>query len=103
MFTSEVSWTVLQGILWFLVFTFILQFHPQHAAAIGLVAMLIFTGTATLALDSMMTSRRGTRPEVRTSAPIRASSRPMGTSSMQPAPAADPKAEAEAPPPATTP
>ena len=30
MFTSDILYTVLQGIVWFGVFTLILQFHPWH-------------------------------------------------------------------------
>lgn len=53
MFTAGVAWTVLQGIVWFGVFTLIYQFHPQHALAIGIPMMLIIPGLATLGVDSM--------------------------------------------------
>lgn len=75
MFTTDIAWTVLQGIVWFGVFTLVYRFHPVHAAAIGIVSMLLLSGTANLALDSMMVSRRGARPVFRTSTPVRAPSR----------------------------
>jgi hypothetical protein len=73
MFTSHFAWTVLQGIVWFAVFTLIFQFHPQHAAALGILTMLIIPGVATLGVDSILkprprtaaTSRAGTAPPLR--------------------------------------
>src|SRR4051812_41439532 len=46
MFTTDIAWTVLQAIVWFVVFTLVFQFHPQHAAAIGIGAMLLVCGMA---------------------------------------------------------
>jgi hypothetical protein len=54
MFTSNFAWTVLQGIVWFGVFTLILQFHPWHALTLGVLTMLIVPGVATLGVDSIM-------------------------------------------------
>ncbi len=54
MFTNDIIWTVLQGIVWFVVFTLIFQFHPQHAAALGILTMLIVPGVATLGVESIM-------------------------------------------------
>ncbi len=53
MFTEDIAWTVLQGIVWFLVFMFIYQFHPPHAAAIGITALLLIPGVASMGVDSM--------------------------------------------------
>jgi hypothetical protein len=53
MFTSGLPWTVLQGIVWFLVFMFIYQFHPYHAVAIGVVAMLLIPGVASMGVESL--------------------------------------------------
>lgn len=53
MFTADLPWTVLQGIVWFGVFTLIFQFHPTHALAIGTVALLLIPGVATMGVDSM--------------------------------------------------
>src|SRR5437660_9747036 len=36
MFTQDLPWTALQGIAWFIVFTLVFQFHPKHAAALGI-------------------------------------------------------------------
>ena len=41
MFTTNIGWTLLQGVVWFLVFMFIFQFHPWHALGIGVAAMLL--------------------------------------------------------------
>ena len=35
MFTANIGWTVLQGLVWFGVFTLIFQFHPWHALGAG--------------------------------------------------------------------
>jgi hypothetical protein len=53
MFTSEIAKTLLQAIVWFAVFTLVLRFHPPHALAIGLVAMVLLTGAANLAATSL--------------------------------------------------
>lgn len=55
MFTSDLPWTVLQGIVWFGVFTLIFQFHPQHALPIGIAALLLIPGVATMGVESIMT------------------------------------------------
>jgi hypothetical protein len=54
MFTSNIAWTVLQGIVWFGVFTLIFQFHPWHALGIGLATMLLVSGLATMGVDSVL-------------------------------------------------
>lgn len=73
MFTSNIAWTVLQGIVWFGVFTLILQFHPWHALAIGVLTMLIVPGVATLGVDSMMkpTPRTATIRSLEPRKPVR--------------------------------
>jgi hypothetical protein len=53
MFTHDLGWTVLQAIVWFIVFTLVFRFHPPHALAIGLACMVILSGAATLAISSM--------------------------------------------------
>ncbi len=71
MFTSEISFTVLQAIAWFAVFTLVFRFQPQHAAGISILVMILITGMATLAVDSFEASQRP-RPEFRTpSKPVR--------------------------------
>jgi hypothetical protein len=55
MFTSDFPWTVLQGIVWFAVFCLVFQFHPQHAASIGIVAMVLICGMATMGVESVTT------------------------------------------------
>lgn len=51
--TTNFAWAVLQGIVWFLVFMFIFQFHPWHALAIGLVSMVLVSGLATMGVESL--------------------------------------------------
>jgi len=53
MYTSDFAWTALQAIVWFGVFTLIFQFHPPHAAALGILTMLIVPGLATMGVDSI--------------------------------------------------
>ena len=65
MFTNDIAWTLLQGIVWFLVFMFIFQFHPPHALGLGLVTMVLVMGLASLGVDNMM------RPKL-TLAPVKA-------------------------------
>jgi hypothetical protein len=53
MFTEDLPKTLFQAIIWFIVFTLVFRFHPQHAFAIGVVAMVILAGGSTLAVNSM--------------------------------------------------
>jgi hypothetical protein len=53
MFTSEIHWTVLQAVVWFVVFTLVFRFHPKHAASLGIMAFLIGGGLAGMAVDSL--------------------------------------------------
>src|SRR5947208_3506032 len=62
MLTSDLPWTVLQAIAWFVVFTLVFQFHPQHAAAIGIVAMLLVCGLATMGVESLTKPTPALRP-----------------------------------------
>jgi len=62
MLTSDLPWTVLQGIIWFVVFTLILRFHPWHALAVGLGAMLFLTGMSSLAYNSLSQRAAGGSP-----------------------------------------
>jgi hypothetical protein len=64
MFTSDIAWTLLQAIVWWVVFTLVFQFHPGHAT-IGIVIMVLVSGLATLGVDSL------TKPS-RTLAPVQA-------------------------------
>jgi hypothetical protein len=83
MFTTNIAWTVLQGVAWFLVFTLILQFHPWHALGLGIATMLLVTGLATMGVESVLSrpapasaARRATVP----SEPVRQSLAPAGGS-----------------------
>jgi glucan phosphoethanolaminetransferase (alkaline phosphatase superfamily) len=52
MFTSELRWTVLLAIVAFGVFVLIFRFQPWHALPIGLITVLLISGTATMAVNS---------------------------------------------------
>jgi hypothetical protein len=54
MFTSNITWTLLQGVVWFGVFTLIFQFHPWHALGIGTATMLMVSGLATMGVESIL-------------------------------------------------
>ena len=54
MFTTNIAWTLLQGIVWFGVFTLILQFHPWHALGLGIATMLLVSGLATMGVESIL-------------------------------------------------
>ena len=88
MFTSGFMWTILQGIVWFVVFTLILQFHPWHALGLGIATMLIVTGVATMGVDSM-TKPTPTLPPAGSSrsVPLR---RPIGQAGPAPSKGAAP-------------
>jgi glucan phosphoethanolaminetransferase (alkaline phosphatase superfamily) len=53
MLTSDIQWTALQAIVWFLVFMFAFQFHPWHAIGLALVTLAIIAGVATMGVDSL--------------------------------------------------
>ena len=53
LFTANIAWTVLQAIVWCLVFIFVLEFHPWHALAISLVIMVLSSGLATMGVESL--------------------------------------------------
>ena len=91
MFTSNIAWTVLQGIVWFAVFTLILQFHPWHALAIGVLTMLIVPGVATLGVDSILkpTPRLASTRSLEPRKPVRQSL--MGPGGTKPATAPEKK------------
>ncbi len=58
MFTTNIAWTLLQGVVWFCVFTLILQFHPWHALGLGTATMLMISGLATMGVESILAPRR---------------------------------------------
>jgi sugar phosphate permease len=81
MFTTSILNTIFQGIVWFAVFTLILQFHPWHALGLGVLTMLLISGLATMGVDGMLQPK----PQV-VSTPASAVNKPVrGT--LTPAPA----------------
>ncbi len=95
MFTTNIGWTLLQGVVWFLVFMFIFQFHPWHALGLGVAAMLLVSGLATMGVDSLLAKSRdvsaATRPLI-TNDPVRQS---LGAGPGAAAPSAPPAKETE--------
>ncbi len=65
MFTDDFLWTALQAIVWFAVFVLVFRFHPWHGGGLGLAAMLLITGTATIAVDSMLAPKSTQRIDTR--------------------------------------
>jgi len=78
MFTTNIMWTVLQGIVWFGVFMLIYQFHPWHALGLGIMTMLLVSGLATMGVDSMLKPTPATvsRPAAAVNKPVRQSLAP---------------------------
>ena len=89
MFTEDLAWTVLQAIVWFVVFIFVFEFHPPHALALSTVTMVLVTGLASLGVDNLTQPARVLRPVSRTNGePTR---RPTGPGALiAPKPAATP-------------
>jgi hypothetical protein len=88
MFTSNIIWTVLQGLVWFGVFTLIFQFHPWHALGLGLATMLLVTGLATMGVESLLTKPQPTSQSTRSlisNQPVRQSVAPQATPTPSPA------------------
>jgi hypothetical protein len=91
MFTTNITWTVLQGIVWFLVFMLVFQFHPWHALGLGVLTMLLVSGLATMGVDSML------KPTpVAVSRPAAAVNKPVRQSLAPPPPVEPPKTKEEA-------
>ena len=69
MFTTNIGWTLLQGVVWFLVFMFVFQFHPWHALGLGVVTMVLVSGLATMGVESVLAKRETCRPPLGRSSP----------------------------------
>jgi hypothetical protein len=72
MFTTNIAWTLLQGVIWFGVFTLILQFHPWHALGIGTATMLMVSGLATMGVESVLSRPAPNSAAGRSFAPTKA-------------------------------
>jgi hypothetical protein len=72
MFTTNIAWTLLQGIVWFGVFTLILQFHPWHALGLGIATMLLVSGLATMGVESILSQPSPRSTAARPFAPTQA-------------------------------
>lgn len=94
MYTADLPWTVLEGMVWFVVFTLVFQFHPKHALAIGTVAVLLIPGVATMGVESL-TRPTPTLVPARslTRQPVRRSLGPTVAPPGTPAPAESPVAK----------
>ena len=65
MFTTNIGWTLLQGVVWFGVFMLILRFHPWHALGLGVATMLLCSGLATMGVESVLTKSRDRKAATR--------------------------------------
>ena len=92
MFTTNIAYTVLQGIVWFAIFTLIFQFHPWHGAALGIITMLVIPAAATMGVDSIMKEKpRAIATQSRVPAkPVRGSIGSTTPPKTEPAPKAEP-------------
>jgi len=91
MFTANIGWTLLQGVVWFVVFTLIFQFHPWHALGLGIATMLMVSGLATMGVESLLAKPAPTSAAARPlvpSEPVRQSLAPAAGGAQPPAPAA---------------
>ncbi len=52
-FTSNIAFTLLQLIVWVLVFILVFQFHPPHALALAPITMVLVVGLATMGVESL--------------------------------------------------
>jgi hypothetical protein len=93
MFTDSLGSTFFQALAWAVVFIFLYRFQPLHGAVTGVALMLAIAGTATLAVDSLLSSGRPRAEVRRTAAPVR---RAAGTVPTPVAPGA-PAGKAAAP------
>jgi hypothetical protein len=87
MFTTNILNTIFQCVVWFGVFTLILQFHPWHALGLGVATMIMVSGLATMGVDAMLNPapQVASRPAAAVSTPVRSSLTPP-----KPAPAKTP-------------
>lgn len=78
MFTNDFFLTLLQAIVWFGVFTLILQFHPWHALGLSLLTLVLVAPLATMGVDSVLTPTPETvrRPAASANKPVRQSLTP---------------------------
>ncbi len=65
MFTTNIAWTVLQGVVWFGVFTLIYRFHPWHAFGLGVATLLVLSGLATMGVESLLAKPSATAAATR--------------------------------------
>ena len=94
MFTTNILNTIFQGVVWSLVFMFVLQFHPWHALGLGLATMVLVSGAATMGVDAMLQPK----PQV-ASTPAAAVNKPVRGSLTAPVPAAPASTESAQPEP----
>ena len=90
MFTADLPWTVLLGVAAFGIFTLIFRFQPWHALPIGLFAVLLISGTSTMAVQSFTNRNRPSEAASRLkSTPLKRSFPIIPTPPLPDAPKAD--------------
>ncbi len=93
MFTTNIAWTMLQGIVWFGVFALILQFHPWHAFGLGVATMLMVSGLATMGVESILSRPAPNSAAARSFAPTKPVRQSLAPSAGVALPKADEKAK----------
>lgn len=92
MFSHGLPNTLALAIVWFVVFTLILRFHPMHAFGISLAALLVLGGASTLAISSLQGQNAGQATARAPSKPLRKSLGPAAPAAPVTKDAADAKA-----------
>ncbi len=85
MFTTNIGWTLLQGVVWFLVFMLVFQFHPWHALGLGIVTMLLVSGLATMGVESVLAKPARTSAAGRAVLPTEPVRQSLGGAAPEPA------------------
>jgi hypothetical protein len=93
MFTTNIGWTLLQGVVWFLVFMLVFQFHPWHALGLGVVTMVLVSGLATMGVESIMAKPRDVSRATRAFVPTEPVRQSLGGGAMDAAPKEAPKSK----------
>ncbi len=93
MFTTNIGWTLLQGVVWFLVFMLVFQFHPWHALGLGVVTMVLVSGLATMGVESIMAKPRDVSRATRAFVPTEPVRQSLGGGATDASPKEAPKSK----------
>jgi hypothetical protein len=91
MFTTNIGWTLLQGVVWFLVFMLVFRFHPWHALGLSVVTMILVSGLATMGVESVLAKPRDVSRATRMPVPNEPVRQSLGAGASGAPPAEAPK------------